>query len=133
MSLLKLKYSPRLGLKTACLTASGKKVNWVRAPAGILTKWICGTSANRVEISISRRSGFQLVRDAPRKLLYRSALSASETGIGGTPSTTRFSLGGTVSIWARPRTAARSKIDDTTRKRVDTFIVGTPAQRTASA
>src|SRR5438876_621330 len=72
-----------------------------RLPAGIFTRWIWGTSAKRVVISISRRSGFQLARLAPRKLLYRSTLVAREAGIDGTPSATRFSFGETVSFCAK--------------------------------
>src|SRR5947209_8146938 len=73
-------------------------------------------------MSISRLIGSQLCRLAPRKYVYRPTVSARDAGIGGTPSTTRFSLGLIISFCAR----AVAAIIRTTIERRNNFISKPP-------
>src|SRR5580704_627802 len=67
-------------------------------------------------MSISRRDGCQSASVAPRYDAYLPAVSANEAGIGGTPSTTKFSPGAITGSCAKPHAdknaiAAKTRID----------------------
>src|SRR5438445_12566444 len=74
-------------------------------------------------MSSSRLIGSQLCRLAPRKFVYRPTVSANDAGIGGTPSTTRFSLGLMTSFCAKATAARKNR---TTLERRNTFISKPP-------